>query len=68
MKPLIYSFLGAIIFACLCVGLFWVIGSLFGSLYDSEDVSTRNFKFFLLSLACSVVVGSITGYKLSKRN
>ena len=67
MKRLVYILSGSLISALLIVGITWVIGALFGPLYQGEDESTRNFKIFLVIFVLSVVAGGLFGDRLFKR-
>ncbi len=67
MKKLIFSILGGILFGALCIGVTWLLGSLFGPLYQGEEESTRNFKIFLFALLASIVIGAILGFLLGKK-
>jgi len=67
MKKIIFSVLGSITFGALCIGAAWLLGSLFGPLYQGEEESTRNFKIFLFALLTSIVIGAIIGFLLGKK-
>lgn len=67
MRKIIFSVLGGIIFGALCIGVAWLLGSLFGPLYQGEEESTRNFKIFLFALLTSIVIGAIIGFLLGKK-
>ena len=67
MKTTILTIVGSVIFGVICIGITWLIGSLFGPLYQGEGESTRNFKIFLVVFIVSIIAGGISGFILSKK-
>jgi membrane protein DedA with SNARE-associated domain len=68
MKKYIYSFLGGILFGAICISVTWVIGALFGPLYQGEEESSRNFKIFLLAFLFFIILGAVLGFIRGKRS
>lgn len=66
MKKIIFSVLGALVFALLCIGSAWLLGALLGPLFQGEEESTANFKIFLFILLVSTVVGAVLGFLFGK--
>lgn len=67
MSKFLYSFVGAVLFGAVCIGVAWLIGAMFGPLYEGEEESTRNFKIFLLVFLASIVAGAVSGFIYGKR-
>jgi len=67
MKRIFYIFSGMIVAGGICIGLAWLIGALFGPLYQGEGESTRNFKIFLGVFVLSLVAGGVISDKSYKR-
>ena len=67
MKRILFIFLGMIVAGGICIGFAWLIGALFGPLYQGEDESTRNFKIFLGVFVLSLVAGGLISNKIFKR-
>ncbi|ARU28175.1 hypothetical protein [Cellvibrio sp. PSBB006] len=66
MKRILFSLLGGLVAGGLCIGVTWIIGALWGPLYQGEDESTRNFKIFLVIFFMSVCAGAIFGFIAGK--
>lgn len=62
MKKLILSLLGMFIGAVLCVGITWLIGQIFGQLYQGEDEANRNFGIFLIAFCVLSISGGVIGF------
>lgn len=67
MKRMLFSFLGALVAGALCVGAAWIIGALWGPLYQGEEESTRNFKIFLVVFLLSVCAGGLFGFIVGRK-
>jgi len=67
MKKILYPILGAVLLGGICIAFAWVLGALFGPLYQGEEESTRNFKIFLYVFFACVLGGGISGYFFAKR-
>jgi len=63
MTVLLCSFLGAFI----TYGSAYIIGALFGPLYNSEDDMVRNFRIFLYASLGMIIVGGLLGNWLYKK-
>lgn len=68
MKTFIFSVLGAVVFGVLCVVITWVIGAVFGPLYQGEEQANRNFGCFLIAFFMFLLLGAFVGFRLSKKN
>ena len=64
MKRLVYILSGSLLSALVIVAITWIIGALFGPLYQGEDESTRNFRIFLAIFVLSVVAGGLVADRL----
>ena len=67
MKKTLFIVIGSVIFGFICIGITWLIGSLFGPLYQGEGESTRNFKIFLVAFVLSLIAGGVSGYIMAKK-
>lgn len=67
MKRILFIVTGMIVAGGICIGLTWLVGALFGPLYQGEDESTRNFKIFLGVFVLSLVSGGLISDKIFKR-
>ena len=68
MRTFLYIVCGLVIGGMLCIGIAWIIGAVYGPLYQGEAESARNFKIFLLLFSISLAAGGAGGYGLSRRN
>lgn len=58
-----FSVLGAIF----TYAVTWIIGDIFGPLYQSEADMSRNFMIYLIATACFMVLGAFLGNGLYKK-
>ena len=67
MKKYNYGIFGGLLFGAICIVITWLIGALFGPLYQGEEESSRNFKLFLFAFSVSVIIGVIVGLLHGKK-
>lgn len=67
MKKILYPIIGAVLLGGICIALTWILGTLFGPLYQGEEESTRNFKIFLYVFIACALGGAVSGYFFAKR-
>lgn len=68
MNRLIKIIAGGLLGAVFVILVAYLIGSLFGPLYNSEDESARNFKFFLLILVGGIGVGALLVHRCTSKH
>ncbi len=68
MKKIVYSLIGSVLMGAICIALAWIVGAIFGPLYQGEDESTRNFKIFIAVFLGFIVLGSGIGFKYAKKS
>lgn len=68
MNRLIKIIAGGLLGAVFVILAAYLIGSLFGPLYNSEDESARNFKFSLLILVGGIGVGALLVHRCTSKH
>lgn len=67
MKRTLFSLVGVVLGAVLCIAITWLTGQIFGQLYQGEDGANRNFGIFMLAFLTLTLAGGATGFLLSRR-
>ncbi|ARR06152.1 hypothetical protein Vc3S01_1390 [Vibrio campbellii] len=68
MSRLIKIIAGGLLGAVFVILAAYLIGSLFGPLYNSEDESARNFKLFLLILVGGIGAGALLVHRCTSKH
>lgn len=68
MSRLLKIIAGGLLGAVFVILAAYLIGRLFGPLYNSEDESARNFKLFLLILVGGIGAGALLAHRCTSKH